>query len=361
MISNELLTEFQKELVPIMDLQEKLLNIKESDISKIVEIINEEFTTKISLRRVLSVLSSLLYARPIYIYLYCQILQFISSKIKPLFDSHEISSLFENKSALLVFLQAKLITANSIIQKFDNRQFDINFFFPDIETAKKPKNIKTMQNDEYRFYGHNEDNIAKIIRNDDVHSLNKALKLDELLLNSTIHTSRYETFDFVKSFGKKPSLIEYSAFFGRVNVFRYLLERGAVVSEVLPEFAVCGGSIEIIHSLEENKHLTFGAECLQASVEFFQYELIEYIISTNNVKYSIFDLLESIKHFNYEVFIEIIKVGELCTVDNMNQCLFYSIEYQNIDALNLILKFDGIDVNARTDFEIIFFIFIIHL
>ena len=279
MLPKEEIESFENELGSIMDLQEKLLHIKEGDIETLQEYITETYTKKLSLRRVLSVISSLMYARPLNIYFYGQLLSFISPKLRGLFDSHEVSSLFENKTALLVLLQSKVITSKSIIQIFNNRQADINFFFPDIETAKKPKNIKTLQNDEYRFHGQNDDSIATIIRNDDVLSLSKALRFEETLLNSTIRPSRYETYDFVSNFGKRPSLIEYSAFFGSVNSFKYLLESGAVASDILPEFAVAGGNIEIIHLLEENKYLNFGSECLQACVEFFQYELIEYFTS----------------------------------------------------------------------------------
>ena len=352
MLSVEEVTAFQNELSPIIDLQEKLLNIKEIDIDRIKELMTEKFTSKLSLRRVLSILKSIMYARPSNVHFYGKILSFISPQMKSIFDSHEVSSLFENKTALLILLQSKVITPESIIKKFNNRQFDINFFFPDIETAKKPKNINTLQNDEYRFHGQNEDEIATIIRNDKVKSLNKALRFDDSILNSTIRSSRYETFDFIESFGKKPSLIEYAAFFGSVNSFKYLLKCGAEMSDILPEFAVAGGRIEIIHLLEKQKCFSFESECLQAAVEFFQFELIGYFISTSNLKHSVFNLFESIKHFNYQIFIELIQNKELCTVENLHQCIFYAVEYQNIDALNILLKFNGIDVNVKTNFEV---------
>lgn len=104
--------------------------------------------------------------------------------------------------------------------------------------------------------------------------------------------------------------------------------------------------------LEEKNYFTFGSECLQAAVEFFQYELIDYFTSTTCIKHSVFNLFESIKYFNYEIFIELIQNPEFSSSENLNQCLFYSIEYQNIDAINLLLKIDVVDINTQTDFNI---------
>ena len=94
----------------------------------------------------------------------------------------------------------------------------------------------------------NQEKVALLIRSDDVISFQKVHSSTNLNLDTKIN-SNYENCEFSE---RNPSLIEYSALFGAVNVFKYLLLNGATLTENLSQFAVTGGNYEIIHILEEN-------------------------------------------------------------------------------------------------------------
>lgn len=209
--------------------------------------------------------------------------------------------------------------------------------------------------------GQNEDEIAVIIRNDNVASLSKMIRLNPSLLNATIRSSRYETFDFGTHFGKRPSLIEYSAFFASLECFKFLLDSNASITDTTPEFAVAGGNIEIIHRLEALPELEFSQECVQASVEFFRPELFEYFTSTKGIEHSIFDVFDAITHFNFELFGDLISIPDLQTVENLNKCLFVAVESQTIDVIEFLLHIDCVDINSKTDYGISLFLFLMIL
>lgn len=57
------------------------------------------------------------------------------------------------------------------------------------------------------------------------------------------------------------SLINNAAFFGAVDVFKYLLLNGAVLSENVAICSVTGGHYEIIHILEQNRKKLIQRSC----------------------------------------------------------------------------------------------------
>ncbi|OHS95398.1 hypothetical protein TRFO_10537 [Tritrichomonas foetus] len=336
--------ETHDQLQQMILLHDKLKTIKENDVEELKEFLNEFFLAdKISLRRALSTISTMINARPKYVYLYCQLLTHLSARTKFLFEKHEVSSLFNNKAALLVLLENGLITKDLIKEKFTVYPNELNFFYPEIEGTEKPKNIKMIENDELRVYGLNPDQIAESIRNDDLKAFQSATARLQTL-NTLIRASRYETFDFVSNFGKRPSLIEYAAFFGSINVFKYLLEKGVEAGSTLPEFAAAGGNVEIIHLLEEDKTLPIGQECNLTAIEFFHRDLNEYFSNLNYENSPILNILVSIEHYNMRYFLNNILTEDLSKED-YELCLLYAVNSQNIDVLNLILTVPGIDVN----------------
>ena len=54
---------------------------------------------------------------------------------------------------------------------------------------------------------------------------------------------------------KTPTLIEYSAFFGSIQIFRYLYQNRVEVFSTIWLYAIHGKNPEIIHFLEENNIL----------------------------------------------------------------------------------------------------------
>ena len=53
-------------------------------------------------------------------------------------------------------------------------------------------------------------------------------------------------------FKKKPTLIEYAAFNGSIQIFQYLKMNKVELNEELWSYAIHSGNAQIIHLLEEN-------------------------------------------------------------------------------------------------------------
>lgn len=118
MITEDLLNKFQKETMSAMKLQDQLLEIIQENFDSIQsELLAIDFSNKKMLLRILLILNSIIYARPLNIPLYCKILNALGSIISKYFEPYELASILDNKSALLVLLELKLINSNFIIQK----------------------------------------------------------------------------------------------------------------------------------------------------------------------------------------------------------------------------------------------------
>ncbi|KAK8838612.1 hypothetical protein M9Y10_032646 [Tritrichomonas musculus] len=83
-----------------------------------------------------------------------------------------------------------------------------------------------------------------------------------------IESSIYETNSFLQN--KKLTLIEYSAFFGSIQIFRFLFQNQVSLARSLWLYAIHGENPDIIHFLEENqihpKDENY-KECLKESIK----------------------------------------------------------------------------------------------
>lgn len=139
------------------------------------------------------------------------------------------------------------------------------------EISKMDKNvIKKMMKTGYSL-----DHIAEVIRNDDIDSFIFIVsqKGNEFNYNQTIINIRYERCDLLT---QGSSLIEYAAFFNSIKIFKYLFLNKAYFDYTLLDYAICGGSIEIIHILEQNGYDI--RESIKSSIKYFQNDIFSYII-----------------------------------------------------------------------------------
>ena len=354
-----LVNSLNEELSQLKLLHLKLAEMNNNDLIDMQEFIHLYFcNNKISIRRFVQSLSAMMYARPMKISLYCSLLKTFSPKIKMYMKPYEAVSLFENKSALLTLLENDVITKDLIVKKYIDRPSEINFFYPEIQNAKKLVNVKLMENDEFRAQGQNIDHIATIIRADDLNAFQSSFPSNAKAssFNVLIKPSRYETFDFVRSFSKKPVLIEYAAFFGAIKIFKFLLQKKVEISETLIDFAVAGGNLDIIRLLENN-YCIFDSECVAIAVEFHRPDLIDYFVNSKNITPTIFCLFESINLYNIRYFLQnVYEYIKDSPIEICEQCLLFAINSQNVDVLNLIINIDGIDLNITDEYGVLFLI-----
>ena len=90
--------------------------------------------------------------------------------------------------------------------------------------------------DEKRKIGENDSYICTLIRNDSVQDFISYINKKNISISSIIEPSIFETNSFLNE--KKPSLIEYAAFFGATAIFQYLYRNIGKVDDSLYLYAL---------------------------------------------------------------------------------------------------------------------------
>ncbi|OHT12874.1 hypothetical protein TRFO_17136 [Tritrichomonas foetus] len=91
----------------------------------------------------------------------------------------------------------------------------------DNENEKGSANAKKF---DYRKYFHSQEEIAQIIRSDNIDNFHKNILSTEYFdLNSKIESPFFENNPEFNNCDKKPSLLDYAMAFDAINIFHYLL------------------------------------------------------------------------------------------------------------------------------------------
>ncbi|KAK8854373.1 hypothetical protein M9Y10_016935 [Tritrichomonas musculus] len=139
-----------------------------------------------------------------------------------------------------------------------------HFFYPELEQFLGEEKMKYVKNellnksenifDNYdlkRQEGENDSHICSMIRNDSVKEFVSYLTRINYSLSSQITPSIFETNSFLIE-RKNTALIEYSAFFGSIKIFKYLMSK-VELTESLWLYVIHSKKEELIHILEEKK------------------------------------------------------------------------------------------------------------
>ena len=106
--------------------------------------------------------------------------------------------------------------------------------------------------EEKREEGENDSYICSLIRQDSAIEFISHVNRNNISPSSLITPSIFETNPFLIDNGKEISLIEYSAFFGSIQIFQYLLMNKAELKSSLWLYSIHSKNAELIHLLEEN-------------------------------------------------------------------------------------------------------------
>lgn len=121
--------------------------------------------------------------------------------------------------------------------------------------------------------------LYEIIRQDMIEEFIIYVNKTNYQFDSAINESIYET-NYFLSKNKKTTLIEYSAFFGSTQIFKYLYLNGVNLTDNLWLYAIHGDNAEIIKILEENAIMPSDIEtCLKESIKCHHNNLANYIIN----------------------------------------------------------------------------------
>ena len=149
-----------------------------------------------------------------------------------------------------------------------------DYFYPEIKSfyGNKDDDIEISPHfEKYHKEGENENYICKLIREDSIDDFIIFINKSNIQLNYIIEPSIYETNSIF--FKSKPSLIEYAAFYGSIQIFNYLFSLNVDISLLIWIYAIHGANPEIIGILETNqkplifKGQTFYLECFKESIK----------------------------------------------------------------------------------------------
>ena len=247
-----------------------------------------------------------------------KIIIFLKNEIKKSFSNDDIYELFEdNKLLLLILLDEGIFTIDyrilSQIEK--NHQ---HFFYPEIikidKKYMKREEIPELY-DEKRRKGENDSYICELIRTDNIENFIIYTTRNCISLSSTINKSIYETNSFLEDLN--PSLIEYSAFYGSIQIFKYLFQNQIDLTSSLWLYAIHGNNPEIIHFLEENQiypeDKTY-KKCLEMSIKCHHNDFALYF--QNNFIDKNDELFQYYYGFHYYNF-------QFIPVEYLNKFFFY--------------------------------------
>ncbi|KAK8836221.1 hypothetical protein M9Y10_039853 [Tritrichomonas musculus] len=211
-----------------------------------------------------------------------------------------------NKRIILFLFENKFIDIKSFKKII---YLDKQYFSSEINELIQVEEVQDDPNfDENRKKGENQSPLACFIRNDSISDFITYIKRNEISLKATIETSIYETNQFL--IDSTPTLIEYSAFFGSIQVFTYLFKNKVELTPSLWLYAVHGRNPEIFKILEDEKVVPEDEtyeKCLIEALQCHHNDVIHYIksnfISKEN-QIHIDELLEteSIDCYNFSFF-----------------------------------------------------------
>ena len=188
-----------------------------------------------------------------------RILTFLISDIQQNFHDCELFYIFQSNKCLLLFLfEQKLLIPNKNISdiflystKYKEKCYP-QYFLPEFKSffigELSEEDLHKEISNESRKKGENDSLIAYYIQNDLIENFIIYINQYNTSLESIIKPSIYETNSFL--FSKSPTLIEYAAFYGSIQIFQYILKNGVQMNSNLWLYSIHGRNPEIISILE---------------------------------------------------------------------------------------------------------------
>lgn len=295
-----------------------------------------------------------------------RIIKEIRDDIIKIISNEEIFNIFgKNIKILLYLFKEKIIKPDinlisRLINSENSEPIQKCFFIPNNPLVERSKNQNISINagiirQRVENYGENNNHLCHIIQKDLIDEFVSFTSLKSYI-NHQITSSVYETNQFLRN--KTPSIIEYSAFYGSIKIFKHVFVQNAEVNEDLWLYAIHGRNLEIIKEIERRgvdlpyqSHADLAIELIKCHHN----ELADFIINKRLNKEEVDDeerdrnhllLLKScLDSYNYEMFLKFFdsNIESIKTNFFLNTCYndyFYIIE--------LLLNLDDIDINAQT-------------
>ncbi|KAK8888428.1 hypothetical protein M9Y10_039498 [Tritrichomonas musculus] len=285
--------QFQSSLLHYLDEGQNLQNYP-----NLIKFLKDQFSRKRPKEiketlRLISKISKNHHRSPNFIDKIDQFLINFKNEIKQTFSNYEIFSIFKNNKRLLLFLLKESILTfdQTIVDQINyNKYWDANyikFFLPECKPYITENlyneiegDIHSSNSDEFeekRKIGENELQICELIRNDSIDEFIVFVNRTNASLSMKIPSSIFETNRFL--YKKSPTLLEYSAFFGSIQIFKFLFLNGIEFTPSLCLYAIHGDNPDIIHHLEENNASISYNDCFIEAIKCFCNDVAYYILN----------------------------------------------------------------------------------
>ena len=309
-----------------------------------------------------------------------RIILYLKYSISQLFTNLEMFNFFlENKRMLLILVENNIVTFDRNIALFllknKNNAF---YFYPEVrpfiesdirdeagneeESHEIYKKFKTLK--KRRLIGENESYICNLIRNDSVEEFISYTTRTGLSLSSKIKQSPFETNALLMK--KEATLIEYAAFFGSIEIFRFLRMNDVELRSSLWKYAIHSNNAEMIHLVEEYEVEKNEDKCYVESIKCHHNDIANYFYENYIQKYedtneyqkksffqSLFNLFRtnSSENKTYKFIEEKIIYGNFTLLnddDIIDDKFLYSIcKYNYFDLAEYFITNQSINVNIK--------------
>lgn len=271
-----------------------------------------------------------------------------NKEIKKFFSNKDIFDIFKNnKRILLTLIKADILIIDQLVlslmseDKYRKFKYPEYFYLPGFNIGSDN------EFDQKRYIGENDLFICKLIREDNIDKFTELIAESKFPLNSIIQPSVFETHQLLLK--KAPSLIEYSAFFGSIRIFNFLLSNKVKTTSSLWEYAIHSNNRQIIDLLInfeiEPMDKTYD-KCLKESIKCHHTDITNYI-QTNLISESTesYNLKNIYNHNIYYYSFHYHNYMYLSPDLNHNFAFFYLCEFGYYKLVDIFLKSKKADLN----------------
>ena len=280
------------------------------------------------------------------------VIYYKSSIEKYFYSNYEKFIFFKtNKRILLFLIEEKIIKIDKYIASrilnndFEQQNYE-QYFFPELKTYMDEDYVEKYSDnlgenfEENRKIGENENYICQLIRKDLIDEFIIYVTKTNFQLNYKIKRSIFETNSFLIK--NTPSLIEYSAFYGSLQIFKYLNFNNAILEPSILLYAIHSNNAELIHFIEElhlDFHKNFLIKCLKESIKCHHNAVACYVQDVYQINYDeVFK--KCLKYFNFEYIDE----NHVSCIDCS---LLYNLCKYDVYFIKFLIDDDNIDSGIK--------------
>lgn len=249
------------------------------------------------------------------------IISYFIPEIQKFYSNIQIFNLFEGNKRILLFLIEKQLLKfdKTIVQiitsgKYKKQGYPF-YFYPEIKSSlsshmiNKAKKMPEINSDDFEFNRKRAENhhyLCQLIQKDSIDEFIVYINRSNISPLAKINKSIFETnSNLINMFSI--SLLEYSAFYGSLQIFKYLLmDNNSEIKKsnsLLWMYSIHGRNHELIHLIEEYKvpvYLNSYESCLNGAINCHHNEIAQYI--EDNLLNDKKCLSRSVKCFNFDYF-----------------------------------------------------------